>query len=158
MSVFWERGSPDLPACGPWHGSPAAFYGPSSPVNTQDPREGPSLTRRTTQDLPSVVELISGWCRHPGNGGTQTCLPAAQGVAHLHQQPLKILARGQVSRGGRRKTSLGAASLGLLPRSGDIKARGTSRGSRDVSYDNQGQAGASGRREPVSSLVLKGQA
>ena len=30
---------------------PAALYSPSSPTNTQDPREGPSLVRRTTQDL-----------------------------------------------------------------------------------------------------------
>ena len=44
------------------------------------------------------------------------------------------------------KTSLGAASLGWLPRSGDIYARGTSRGSHDVSHDDQGQAGASKRR------------
>ena len=29
----------------------AARYGPSPPTNTQDPREGPSLARRTTQDL-----------------------------------------------------------------------------------------------------------
>ena len=29
----------------------AAPYGPSSPANTQDPREGPSLTRRMMQDL-----------------------------------------------------------------------------------------------------------
>ena len=29
----------------------AALYGPSSPANTQDPREGPSLARRTMQDL-----------------------------------------------------------------------------------------------------------
>ena len=47
----------------------------------------------------------------------------------------KTLARGQASRGGRRKTSPGAASLGWLPRSGDIYARCTSRGSRDVSHD-----------------------
>ena len=56
------------------------------------------------------------------------------------------------------KTSLGAASLGGLPRSGDIHARGTSRGSHDVSHDDQGQAGASGRSVPVSSLVLRRQA
>ena len=56
------------------------------------------------------------------------------------------------------KTSLGAASLGWLPRSGDIYARGTSRGARDVSHDDQGQAGASRRSVPVSSLVLKRQA
>ena len=54
------------------------------------------------------------------------------------------------------KTSLVAASPGWLLRSGDIYARGTSRGSRDVSHDEQGQVGASGRSVPVSSLVLKG--
>ena len=56
------------------------------------------------------------------------------------------------------KTSLGAASPGWLPRSGDIYARCTSRGSHDVSHDDQGQAGASGRSVPVSSLVLRRQA
>ena len=56
------------------------------------------------------------------------------------------------------KTSLGAPSLGWLPRSGDIYSRGTSRGSRDVSHDDQNQAGASGRSVPVSSLVLRQQA
>ena len=71
---------------------------------------------------------------------------------------LKTLARGQASRGGRHKASAGAASLGWLPRSGDIKAEGTSRGSRDVSHDDRRQAGASERRVPVSSLVLKRQA
>ena len=39
------------------------------------------------------------------------------------------------------KASSGAVSLGLLPRSGDIYARDTSRGSRDISHDDQGQAG-----------------
>ena len=33
---------------------------------------------------------------------------------HLHQHKLKTLARGQASRGERRKTSLGAASPGFL--------------------------------------------
>ena len=51
---------------------------------------------------------------------------------------LKTLARGQASRGGRHKTSSGAASLGCLARSGEIKAGRTSRGSRDVSHDDQG--------------------
>ena len=80
------------------------------------------------------------------------------GTSHLHQQPLKTLARGQASRGGGRKTSSGITSLGWLLRSGDIYARGTSRGARYVSRDDQGQVGASGRRVPVASLVLKGQA
>ena len=56
------------------------------------------------------------------------------------------------------KSSLGTASLGWLPRSGNITARCTSRGSHDVSHDDQGQAGASGRSVPVSSLVLRRQA
>ena len=30
---------------------PVAWYGPSSPANTQDPREGPSLARQMAQDL-----------------------------------------------------------------------------------------------------------
>ena len=68
------------------------------------------------------------------------------------------LAWGRPSRGGRHKTSSGAASLGWLARGGEIKARGTSRGFCDVSHDDQGQEGASGRSVPVASLVLKGQA
>ena len=40
-------------------------------------------------------------------------------------------------------------------RSGDIKARQTSRGSRDVSHDEWHQAGASARIVLISSLVLR---
>ena len=40
---------------------------------------------------------------------------------------------------------------------GEIKARGTSRGARDVSHDDQDQAGASPRSVLVSSLVQRGQ-
>ena len=79
-------------------------------------------------------------------------------TTHLHQQTLKTLARGQALRGGRHKTSSGAASPGWLPRSGDIYARCTSRGSHDVSHDDQGQAGASGCRVPISPLVPSRQA
>ena len=39
-----------------------------------------------------------------------------------------------------------------------MKARQTSRGPRDVSHDDQGQAGASAHSVLVSPLVLKGQA
>ena len=51
LSAFWERGSPDLPACGLWRGSRGAQHGPSSPTQTQDPREGPSLAGRTTRSF-----------------------------------------------------------------------------------------------------------
>ena len=64
-----------------------------------------------------------GYCRCSGNGGPQTCLPAACGVAqrgpstaHPHQHRLKTLARGQASRGGRRGASSGTASSGWLTR------------------------------------------
>ena len=37
-----------MPACGLRHGSKGAQHGPSSPTQTQDPREKPSLAGRTT--------------------------------------------------------------------------------------------------------------
>ena len=81
------------------------------------------------------------------------------GVAQIRHRQLKTLARGQASRGeGQQDLPGGAASLGWLPRSGDIYARCTSRGSRDVSHDDQGQASASRRSVPVSPLVLRRQA
>ena len=49
LSAFWERGSPDLPACGVARGG--AQHGPSSSTQTQDPREGSSLAGRTTQSF-----------------------------------------------------------------------------------------------------------
>ena len=51
VSVFWERGSPDLPACGLRRGSKGAQHGPSSLTQAQDPREGPSLAGRTTRSF-----------------------------------------------------------------------------------------------------------
>ena len=51
LSVFWERGAQTcLPAA---HGVAlrAGPYDPSSPASAQDPREGPSLTRRMTRDV-----------------------------------------------------------------------------------------------------------
>ena len=64
----------------------------------------------------------------------------------------------RTSRGGRHKASRGVASPGWLARIGDIEARGTSPSPRDESSDDQGQAGASGCRVTVSSLVLTWQA
>ena len=86
------------------------------------------------------------------------CLKRGPSTTHLHQHRPKTLARGQASRGGRRKASSGAASPGRLTRSGDIKAGQTSRGSRDVSHDDRHHAGASARSVLVSSLVLRRQA
>ena len=108
LSAFWERGSQDLPACGPRRGFASRLVRPI-----------------------------------------------------FINKAFKTLARGQASRGGRRKTSSGAASPGRLARGGEIKARQTSRGSRDVSHDDRDEAGA--RRAParsvlVSPLVLRRQA
>ena len=46
VSAFWERGSPDLPACGLRRGTKEAQRSPYSPTQDQDPREGPSLAGR----------------------------------------------------------------------------------------------------------------
>ena len=51
LSVFWEWGSPDMPACGLRRGSRGAQCDPSSPTQTQDPREGPSLAGQTTRSF-----------------------------------------------------------------------------------------------------------
>ena len=51
LSAFWERGSPDLPACGLRRGSKGAQHGPSSSTQAQDPHEGPSLAGRTTRSF-----------------------------------------------------------------------------------------------------------
>ena len=99
LSAFWERGSPDLPACGP---------------------------RRGCASRPVRPIFIN--------------------------KAFKTLARGQASRGRRRKTSSGAASPSWLARSGEIKAGQTSRSSRDVSHDDRDQAGA--RRAPVCAVSL----
>ena len=71
-----------------------------------------------------------GYCRRSGNGGPQTCLPAACGVAqrrpnttHLHQRKLKTLARGQASWGGRQGASSGTASSGWLMRRRRVQGR-----------------------------------
>ena len=51
VSVFWEWGSPELPACGLRRGSKEAQHSPSSSTQAQDPREGPSLAGRTTRNF-----------------------------------------------------------------------------------------------------------
>ena len=105
LSAFWERGSPDLPACGLWRGSKEAQHSPCSSTQAQDPREGPSLAGRMTRSF-----LRHGLVR---------------------------LAREEAER----------------------SRRGTSRGARDASHDDQGrQAGASPRSVLLSSLVQRGQA
>ena len=70
-----------------------------------------------------ILHIKKRSCRRSGNGGPQTCLPAACGVAQrgpstarLHQHRPKTLARGQASRGERRGASSGTASSDWLAR------------------------------------------
>ena len=105
LSVFWERGSPDLPACGLWRGLSG---GPVRPIyinSSSRPSRGAKPRRADDASLPQ---------ERPHQAG---------------------------SRGG-----------------GGIKAQSTSRGARDVGYDDQDQTGASQRSVLVSSLVQRGQA
>ena len=101
-----------------------------------------------------------GYCRCSGNGGPQTCLPAARGVARGGAQcGPSSSTQTQDPREG--PSLAGRTTQGLLrsgptrqPREGggEIKARGTSRGSRDASHDDQGQAGT--KRAPAGAESL----
>ena len=51
LSVFWERGYPDLPACGLRRGSRSGLVRPIFINHAQDSREGPSLAERTTRSF-----------------------------------------------------------------------------------------------------------
>ena len=107
-----------------------------------------------------VPVLVLGRCRRPGNGGAQTCLPAAHDVAPATAwySPASATTIQDTREADDTKAFLrGAASPGWPPKSRDNKAGCTSRGTHDVSHDNQGQAGASGSSGPVSSLVLRRQ-
>ena len=132
-------------------------------VNRGRRRLGPAALHTCPLALPrSHVRarlMPGGYCRRPGNGGTQTCLPADQGVAPptAWYGPTSPATTQDPREADDTKTSLGAASPGWLPRSGDINARCTSRVLNDVSHDDQGEAGASGCSVLVSSLVLRRQ-
>ena len=105
-------------------------------------------------------------CRRFGNGGPQTCLPAACDVAQKGAQ------RGPSSptqtQDPREGPSLAGRTTGGFRRHGLVSLareeakrsrRGTSRGAHDASHDDQGrQAGASPRSVLLSSFVQRGQA
>ena len=105
-------------------------------------------------------------CRHSGNGGPQTCLPAAYGVAqkgpstaHLRQQKTQDPSEGPSLAGRSTRTFLRHGLVRLAREEAERSRRGTSRGARDASHDDAGcQAGASLRSVLLSSLVQRGQA
>ena len=110
----------------------------------------PSPSAPWARGLPSA-----SWER--GSPNLPACGPR-RGSASGPVRPIFTYKHSRPSRGGRHKTSSGAASPGWLARGGEIKARQTSRGSRDMSHDDRDQAGASARSILVSSLVQRRQA
>ena len=105
-------------------------------------------------------------CRRSRNGGPQTCLPAACGVAQgAAQHGPSSSARAQDPREG---PSLAGRMTGGFLRHGLVRLareeaessrQGTSRGAHDASHDDQGrQVGASPRSVLLSSLVQREQA
>ena len=106
-----------------------------------------------------------GYCRRSGNGGPQTCLPAACGVAPgVAQYGPSSSTYAQDPREGPslagRMTGgfLGHGLIRLAREEAERSRRGTSGGAHDASHDDQGQAGAGLRRVLVSSLVQREQA
>src|SRR3954464_16014476 len=105
-------------------------------------------------------------CRRSRKGGPQTCLAAARGVAQKGAQhgPSSSTQtqdpREGPSLGGRTTRSFLRHGLSRLAREeAERSRRGTSRGARDASHDDQGrQAGASPRSVLLSSLVQREQA
>ena len=90
-----------------------------------------------------------GYCRCSGNGGPQTCLPAACGVAQRGaQRGSSSSTRAQDPRegpslAGRTTRSFLRRSLFRLAREEAERSRwGTSRVGRDASHDDRSQAGA----------------
>ena len=100
-----------------------------------------------------------GYCRCSGNGGPQTCLPAACGVAQKGAQhgpssstQTQDPREGPSLTGRTTRSFLRHGLIRLAREEAERSRRGTSRGARDASHDDQrGQAGAS---RAVSSFPL----
>ena len=107
-----------------------------------------------------------GYCRRSGNGGPQTCLPAACGVAQRGAQhgpssstQTQDPREGPSLAGRTTRSFLRHGLVRLAHEEAERSRRGTSRGARDASHDDQGrQAGASPRSVLLSPLVQRGQA
>ena len=105
-------------------------------------------------------------CRRSGNGGPQTCLPAACGVAqrgpstaHLHQHKTQDPHEGPSLARRTTWSFLRRGLVRLAREEAERSRRGTSRGARDASHDDQGrQASASPCSVLLSSLVQREQA
>ena len=109
--------------------------------------------------LCSFFKFKWSFFRCSGNGGTQTCLPAARGMAQgVAQYDPSSSTHAQDPREGPslagRTTGgfLGHGLVRLAHEEAESSRRGTSRGAHDASHDDQGQAGA--RRAPTGAESL----
>ena len=105
------------------------------------------------------IDNLTTFCRRSGNGGPQTCLPAACGVAQAEAQCSP--ASSAQAENPREGPSLAGRTTGSFLRSSLLRQareeaersrQGTSRGARDASHDDRGQAGA--RRAPACVVSL----
>ena len=94
-----------------------------------------------------------------GNGGPQTCLPAACGVAqrgpstaHLHQHKTQDPREGPSLAGWTMQGFLRGDLTRQAREEAERSRKGTPRGARDASHDDQDQAGA--RRAPACAVSL----
>ena len=105
-------------------------------------------------------------CRRSGNGGPQTCMPAACGVAqrgaqHDPSSPTQTQdpREGPGLAGRTTRSFLRHGLIRLAHEGAERSRRGTSRGARDTSHDDSWrQVGASPRSVLLPSLVQRGQA
>ena len=105
-----------------------------------------------------------GYCRCSGNGGPQTCLPAACGMAqrgaqHGPSSPTQTQdpREGPSLVGRTTRSFLRHGLIRLAHEEAERSRRGTSRGARDASRDDQGlQASASSRSVLLSPLLQRG--
>ena len=105
------------------------------------------------------------YCRRSGNGGPQTCLLAACGVAQAVAQygrssstQVQDPREGPSLAGRMTRSFLGHGLIRLAREEAESSRRGTSRGAHDASHDDQGrQSGASPRSVLLSSLVQREQ-
>ena len=87
-----------------------------------------------------------GYCRRSGNGGPQTCLPAACGVAqrggqHGPSSPAQAQdpREGPSLAGRMTRSFLRHGLVRLAHEEAESSRRGTSRGAHDASHDDQGR-------------------
>ena len=126
------------------------------------------ISRKFSPKLCTIAKVCCSGapCRRSGNGGPQTCLPAACGVARGGAQhgpssstQTEDPREASCLAGRTTQSFLRHGLIRLARKEAKRSRRGTSRCARDASHDDQGrQAGASPRSVLLSSLVQREQA